>query len=78
MQGDHPPGIGRPGARYRIDVREQICEPLPGKQRQDDLDPEIGLPGRNLPGIQEALQVGRGRVRRIELREGRSDQKDGR
>ena len=77
LQGHDALCIGGHSRRGRANVLEQTRQTFLRKQRQDDLDAKISLPCRNLPGVQKTLQVRRSGVRRVQLREGRRDQKNG-
>ena len=77
LQSDHALRIVGHGACGPTNVRKQPGEPLPGKQREDDLNAQVGLKRRDLSGVEKPLQIGRGGIRRIQLRKRGREEEDG-
>jgi hypothetical protein len=55
---------------------EQSLEPFPGKYSIDQLDAQVCLKYPVAMQFQEAFEVGRSRVGRVQLAEGRRDEQD--
>ncbi len=48
-------------------MMEKFLQTCSAEKRQGNFDAKICLKRRDIPRVEEALQVGRGRVRRIQL-----------
>lgn len=55
---------------------EQLLQVFSGKKSQNDFNAQVHLEGRNAFGIEETFEVSRCRIGRIELGEGRGDEKE--
>ena len=77
FKGNHPAGIRRQAFIQLSDVLEKISQTFFAEDGQYGFNAEISLFAADLFGVQKSLDISRSRVRRIELREWGSDQKNG-